>query len=117
MGITQVDPREAERFEEGVEPEFQDVEEELPKEIEAHGGFGRSSLQGCLDRLNQAKVDALAPCHSGVASEYSSNPPQAMSPNVGEEQVRDTLPDDRTVARRRVTISNQGREKRRRGDA
>ena len=58
MGITQVDPREAERFEEGVEPEFQDVEEELPRETEAgsevgthgsgvsHGGFGSSSLQG-----------------------------------------------------------------------
>ena len=28
MGITQVDSREAERFEEGIEPEFQDVEEE-----------------------------------------------------------------------------------------
>ena len=47
-----MDPREAERFEEGVEPEFQDVEEELPRESEArsegethvsgvsHGGFG-----------------------------------------------------------------------------
>ena len=33
MGIAQVDPREAERFEEGVEPEFQDVEEELPQEV------------------------------------------------------------------------------------
>ena len=61
MGITQVDPREAERFEEGVEQEFQDVEEELPREVEtkadlgihgsgvSHGGFGRSSLQECLD--------------------------------------------------------------------
>ena len=51
MGITQVDPGEAESFEERVEPEFQDVEEELPKEVEAkldlgthgsgvsHGGF------------------------------------------------------------------------------
>ena len=34
MGISQADPGEAERFEEGVEPEFQDVEEELPKEVE-----------------------------------------------------------------------------------
>ena len=32
MGITQVDPREAERFEEGIEPESQDAEEEIPKE-------------------------------------------------------------------------------------
>ena len=87
MGITQVDPREAERFEEGVEPEFQDVEEELPKEAEAksdlgthgsgvsRGSFGRSSLQACLDRLNQARVDAPAPCHSGVENDDSSNPP------------------------------------------
>ena len=83
MGITQVDPREAERFEEGVEPEFQDVEEGLSQEVETnpdvgvrvpgvfHGGFGRSSLQECLDKLNQAKVDAPAPCHS----ENPSNPP------------------------------------------
>ena len=34
MGITQVDPGEAERFEEGVESEFQDAEEEVPKEVE-----------------------------------------------------------------------------------
>ena len=83
MGITQVDPREAERFEEGVEPEFQDVEEELPKEMEtkldlgthgsrvSHGGFGRSSLQECLDRLNQARV--------GVAHKDSANPPQNVN--------------------------------------
>ena len=85
MGITQVDPREAERFEEGVEPEFQDVGEKLPRETEArsdigthgsgvsHGGFGRSSLQECLDRLNQAKIDAPAPCQSGVVNESSSD--------------------------------------------
>ena len=81
MGITQVDPREAERFEEGVEPEFQDIEGEPPHDVEpkadagthgsgvSHGGFGRSSLQECLDRLNQARVDAPAPCHSGLRME------------------------------------------------
>ena len=80
MGITQVDPREAERL------EFQDVEEGLSQEVQtdldvgarvpgvSHGGFGRSSLQKCLDRLNQAKVDAPAPCHSGVDNENPSNP-------------------------------------------
>ena len=26
----------------------------------SHGGFGRSSLQECLDRLNQTRVDAPA---------------------------------------------------------
>ena len=97
MGITQVDPREAERFEEGVEPEFQDVEEELPLEVSgvSHGGFGRFSLQECLDRLNRARVDAPAPCHSGVAN--SSNPPQVMNPNVGEEQVHETQPASRLL--------------------
>ena len=45
----------------------------------SHGGFGRSSLQECLDRLNQAGLDAPAPCHSGVENEDSSNPPQFHS--------------------------------------
>ena len=31
MGITQVDSREAERFAEGIEPEFQEAVEEAPK--------------------------------------------------------------------------------------
>ena len=73
MKITQVDPREAERFEEGVEPEFQDVEEELPRVSGTrpdvgshvsgvfHGVFGSSSLQECLDRRNQARGKALLP--------------------------------------------------------
>ena len=55
-----MDSREAERFEEGIEPEFQDIEEELPKAPgdkadsghvsgASHGGYGSSSLQECLD--------------------------------------------------------------------
>ena len=43
-GVTQMDPREAERFEEGVEPEFQDVEEELPKEVETKPDLGTQDL-------------------------------------------------------------------------
>ena len=53
MGITQVDSREAERFEEGIEPEFLDAEEESPKvpgdksdsghvSGASHGGYGSS---------------------------------------------------------------------------
>ena len=87
MGITQVDSREAERFEEGIGPEFHDVEEEPPKEPGeksgighvssfSHGGYGSSSLQECLDRLNQATNITPVPCHSGVATEKSSNPPR-----------------------------------------
>ena len=90
---------------EGVEPDFQDVEVKVPRESEAkpdigthgsgvsHRGFGRSSLQECLDRLNQAKVDALAPCHSAVVKENSSNPPQIHD----NEQVPHTLPNDRLL--------------------
>ena len=86
MGIIHVDPREAERFEEGGEPECQDVEEELPRESEAkserephvfgvsHGGSGSLSMQECLDRLNQTRVDAPATCHSGVGIENSPKP-------------------------------------------
>ena len=51
MGITQVDSREAEKFEEGIEPEFQDAEEEVLKvsderpelgrvSVTSHGGYG-----------------------------------------------------------------------------
>ena len=70
----------------------------------SHGGFGRSSLQECLDRLSQAKIDAPATCHSGVDRD-ASNPPPVMSPNVEEEQVHDTLsasrllPEDKSQSR------------------
>ena len=63
MGITQMDSREAaERFEEGLEPEFLDAEEgslnilgiksdsgHVP--CSSHGGYGSSSLQECLMQL------------------------------------------------------------------
>ena len=67
MGITQVDPREAARFEEGVEPEFQDAVEEAPKvsdnipenrpdtehrSSDSHGGYGSAPLQECLNMLS-----------------------------------------------------------------
>ena len=72
LGITQVDSREAEGFEEGIEPEFQNIEEESPKvpgdkpdsghvSVTSHGGHGSSSLQECLDILNQAEVIPLLP--------------------------------------------------------
>ena len=82
-----MDPREAERFEEGIETEVQNAEGEAPKENSdnadlgthgsgaSQGGFGSSSLQECLDRIKQNRFDAPAPCHSGVKIEDSSNPP------------------------------------------
>ena len=56
-----------------------------------HGGFGRFSLQECLDRLNQAKVDAPAPCHSGVDNENPSNAPQEGSRGYGSASLLEVL--------------------------
>ena len=114
MGITQVDSREADRFEEGIEPEFQDVEEESPNvpgnkpdsghvSGASHEVYGSSSLQECLNILNQARSNAPAPCHSRVEIDETSNPPLVMSPNVEEEpiydheQVLDILPEDQLL--------------------
>ena len=54
MGITQEDPREAERFEEGLDLEYHDASENpsvpeppesVPKSVFSHGGCGSSSLR------------------------------------------------------------------------
>ena len=87
MGITQVDSREAERFEEGLESEFHDAAKEspdIPTNVPnlghmpcfSHGGCGSSSLQECLNLFCHAKSNSPAPCHSGVESDKPSNPPQ-----------------------------------------
>ena len=89
MGITQVDSREAERFEEGLEPEFQDAEEGSLNTLgnksdsghvlcSSHGGYGSSSLQECLNLLNQARSNSPAPCHSRVEIGKTPNPPQSL---------------------------------------
>ena len=103
MGVAQVDPREAERFEEGVEPEFQNVEEELPKDTGVNadlgthgseasdGGFGSLHYKSAWIDLIRPELMPPAPGHSGAEMKISSNPPQVMSPNVGEEQVHDTM--------------------------
>ena len=109
-----MDSREAERFEEGIEPEFLDAEEGSPKvpgnnpdsghlSSASHGGYGSSSLQECLDILNQARSNSPAPCHSRVEIDEISNPQQLMSPNVEEEpiddheQVPDIIPEDQLL--------------------
>ena len=67
--------REAERFEEGIDSEFQDAEEVTTGEIgeviesenhgpgEIHGGFGSATLRECLNRINQSRTDAPAALH------------------------------------------------------
>ena len=83
MGITRLDSRDADGFEQGLEGQFHDpIEESVsgPTETERpahhesgfrHGGHGSSSLQECLRLLSQAS-STPAPCHSG--KEKSTNP-------------------------------------------
>ena len=91
MGITQVDLRKAERFEEGLEPEFQDAEEGSPYILgsksdsgrvscSSHGGYGSSSLRECLNLLSQAGSNSPAPCHTRVEIGKNIDPPQISNP-------------------------------------
>ena len=95
MGITQVDPREAERFEEGLDLEYHDASENpsvpepsdaMPRSVFSHGGCGSSSLRECIELLNNTERDAPATLHSRVKKEKTSDPQQVMSPNVEEKQ-------------------------------
>ena len=65
-----MDSREAERFEEGLEPDFQDAEEGSPHTLDgkpnsdhvlrsSHDCYGSSSLRECLNLLNQARSNSL----------------------------------------------------------
>ena len=88
MGITQVEPKDAERFEEGIDSEFQDAEEvttgETGEMLETenhgvggfHGGFGSATLRECLDRINQSRTEAPATRRSGDEPEQEPIPPQ-----------------------------------------
>ena len=79
MGITQVDPEVAERFEEGIDSEYHDAEDEEPNNQDlsdlrhiadfSHGGCGSSSLRECLNLLDYNERSSPAPCHSGVTDE------------------------------------------------
>ena len=83
MGITQVDPREAERFEEGLDLEYHDASENpsvsetsgsMHKSVFSHGGCGSSSLRECVELLNNTEHNAPATLHSGVKKEKTSDP-------------------------------------------
>ena len=89
MGITQVGPREAERFEKGSDLEYHDASENPPvPESEpthmpgfSHGGCGTcgsSSLRECIELLNNTRRNAPATLHSGVKEENPSDPLQIL---------------------------------------
>ena len=91
MGITQVDPREAERFEEGFDLEYRDASENPPvlepfdsmhKPVFSHGGCGSSSLRECIDLLNNTERNTPATLHSGVKKEKTSDPQQKPMGNL-----------------------------------
>ena len=90
-----MDPREAERFEEGLDLEYRDASEnppvpETPEPTHmpsfSHGGCGSSSQRECIELLNNTRRNAPATLHSGVKEEKLSDPQQVMSPNVEEKQ-------------------------------
>ena len=128
MGITQVDPRGAERFEEGLDSEYHDAAEEPadtsnPEQEHgsgfSHGGCGSSSLRECLNLLDHTRSNFPAPCHSRVTTEKTFVPLQVMSPNVEEEQTHATglasgsvsegqlLPKDKPQSRRKEDIKEE----------
>ena len=47
--------------------------------------------RGVEPECQEVELMPLLPATLGVENADSSNPPQVMSPNVGEEQVHDTL--------------------------
>ena len=80
MGITQVDPREAERFEEGLDSDYHDATEDPPASEKpdqgqescfSHRGYGSSSLRECLELLNHAKSKPLLPSTLGSAAQHT----------------------------------------------
>ena len=100
MGVTQVEPRDEQRFEEGSDSDFQDVEETATKETqtgakteseahgpgEIHGGIGSATLRECIEKARQQGTVAPAALHSGEGTERSTDPPQVTSQNVEENQ-------------------------------
>ena len=85
MGITQVDPRETEGFDEGLDLEYHDASED-PDVLEpvsvkrerglSHGGCGSSSLRECIELLANTERNAPATLHSGANKDSKSGPPQ-----------------------------------------
>ena len=86
MGITQVDPRETEAFDEGLDLEYHaatdgpcvlEPVEPMQKSVLSHGGCGSSSLRECIE-LNNTERNAPATLHSRVKLENASEPLQKL---------------------------------------
>ena len=88
VGITQVDPRETEGFDEGLDLEYHDATEDpsvlepvepMQKSVLSHGGCGSSSLRECIELLNNTERNAPATLDSRVKMENTSDPLQKHS--------------------------------------
>ena len=95
MGITQVDPRETEGFDEGLDLEYHDATddprvlepvESMRKSVLSHGGCGSSSPRECIELLNNTERNAPATLRSRVKTENTSDPRQVTSPSAEESQ-------------------------------
>ena len=84
-GITQVNSREADSVEEGLDLECHDASENppvpespslVPKPDFSHRGCGSSSLRECIELLNNTERNAPAALHSRVKKENTSDPRQ-----------------------------------------
>ena len=85
MGITQVDPRETEGFDEALDLEYRDATEDPnvlePADVKrepglSHGDCGSSSLRECIELLTSTERNAPATLHSGANMDNKSGPPQ-----------------------------------------
>ena len=83
VGITQVDPREAEGFDEGLDLEYHDASENpsvpeasdfMHKSVLSHGGCGSSSLRECIELLNNTECTGPPTLHSRVKKEKTPDP-------------------------------------------
>ena len=123
-----MDPRESERFEEGLDSEYHDAAEEPadtdkpePEHMScfSHGVCGSSSSRECLDLLSQTMSNSPAPCYSRVKIGKTSDALQVMSPSVEEEQANanepasgsvsegQLLPKDKPQSRRKEDIKDE----------
>ena len=85
MAITQVDPRETEGFDEGLDLEYHDATEDPnvlePADVKwepglSQGSCGSSSLRECIELLTSTERNAPATLHSGANKDNKSGPPQ-----------------------------------------
>ena len=100
-----MDPREAERFEEGLDFEYHDASENhrfqehqnLRTCLASHGGCGGSSLRECVELLNNTKRNY----------EKTSDPQQVMSPNVEEKQTTANTTDSGSTPSNAPLLKNE----------